>query len=448
MVSMLSRLRSLVLRLAGSQVPRPADGVVVLAVLAIAVITAYGASQYSGMTQSDAIPVLNSDMLRWSFGIRTQVILPTWIAVLVAALLARRRWPDSRILAHGAIQLLFIELAFHSYEVGHYTDLIGLGGLFGGIVLGWWLFEIPLVRAGVVTFIAVVFATTVAEQRGMIPYAPLLDRSPFEAGHLAGEWLFPGPALLSFSLLAAVAFLFLAGMQRLRVAQQQLERSNRLIRRYVPAQLAEKILAGEHTGTGHPERRKVTLFFSDVVGFTDSADRMEAEDLSALLNEYLSEMTSIADSFGATINQFVGDGIMIFFGAPEATTDSDHALRAVRMALAMQRRMGELGEKWFREGIQTPFCVRIGINTGVASVGDFGSEGRTTYSAIGNQTNLTARIQDHCEPGKVLISHTTWALVEDKIPCEEQGEIEVKGLHYPVRVYKVMEEAPPDAGAA
>jgi class 3 adenylate cyclase len=110
------------------------------------------------------------------------------------------------------------------------------------------------------------------------------------------------------------------------------------------------------------------------------------------------------------------------------------------MALVMQQRMGELRKKWFAEGIQTPFSIRIGLNTGVASEGDFGSEGRNTYSAIGNQTNLTARIQDHCEPGKVLISHTTWGLVKDEIPCEERGEIQVKGVHYPVRVYEVAEE--------
>ena len=191
-------------------------------------------------------------------------------------------------------------------------------------------------------------------------------------------------------------------------------------------------MSGEHTGAAQPERRKVTLFFSDVVGFTNSADQMEPEDLASLLNEYLGEMSKIADAFGATVNQFVGDGIMIFFGAPEATSDSDHALRAVRMSLTMQQRMSELGEKWFAEGIQTPFRIRIGINTGMASVGDFGSEGRTTYSAIGNQTNLTARIQDHCEPGKVLISHTTWALVKDEIACEDRGEITVKGIHYPM----------------
>ena len=120
-------------------------------------------------------------------------------------------------------------------------------------------------------------------------------------------------------------------------------------------------------------------------------------------------------------------------------SDRDHALRAVHMALAMQRRMEEMRQQWFEGGIQTPFRIRIGINTGVASVGDFGSEGRTTYSAIGNQTNLTARIQDRCEPGRVLISHTTWALVHDEIPCKARGEIEVKGLHYPIKVYEVTD---------
>jgi class 3 adenylate cyclase len=110
--------------------------------------------------------------------------------------------------------------------------------------------------------------------------------------------------------------------------------------------------------------------------------------------------------------------------------------------------MSELGRKWFATGVQAPFRIRIGINTGTASVGDFGSEGRITYSAIGNQTNLAARIQVACEPGKVLISHPTWALVKDQIPCKERGEIRVEGLHYPVRVYEVDWEASQESGDA
>jgi class 3 adenylate cyclase len=311
-------------------------------------------------------------------------------------------------------------------------------------------------RAGWATILygtGLLLGAVVLEQLGVIPYAPVLKERAIDAQ------VVPAWASLHLTVIVLISFFVFALLQlsvsareaqreklreaheKLRRANERLETSTRLIRRYVPTQLAEKILAGEHSGDRRPERRKLTLFFSDVVEFTPAADQMEPEDLSDLLNEYLAEMAAIADSAGATVNQFVGDGIMIFFGAPEATSDRDHALRSVRMAQAMQRRMSELGKKWYEDGIQTPFRIRIGINTGVASVGDFGSKGRKTYSAVGNQTNLTARIQDHCTPGRILISHSTWALIRENIPCEERGEIEVKGLHYPVRVYEVAQEA-------
>lgn len=239
-------------------------------------------------------------------------------------------------------------------------------------------------------------------------------------------------ALVMANFLFCILVLSAHRWMEARVAQ-----SHRLIRRYVPSQLADRILAGGHDETTKHERRKLTIFFSDVAGFTNLSDEQDAEELAGVLNEYLSEMTGIADRFGATVNQLVGDGIMIFFGAPAATDDRDHALRAVRMAHEMQRRMVELRERWFKRGIQHPFRIRIGINTGFASVGDFGSPGRMMYSAIGQQTNLAARIQAHCEPDRILLSHSTWALVQDAVPCTPRGEIEVKGLHYPVLVYEV-----------
>ncbi len=437
---MLSRLRSLLLRLAGSPELRPADGVVAAAAIMLPVTAGTAALAYHALANPDVLPFIDRDVQGTVFAIQTRIVVPGWIGFLLAGVVARRRWPDSRPLAHGAVQFAVMIVAWGSYALGHYTDLFGALGLFGVTAVGLLLFDTRIVRAGIISFAVVVIATTVAEQVGVLPYAPLFAEPPFEAGRLATSWLLIWGGI-SILLLLAVAFSFVAGMQLLRDRERQLRRATTLIRRYVPAQLAEKFLAGAHTEALRHERRKVTLFFSDVVGFTEAADQMEGEDLAALLNEYLSEMAKVADSFGATVNQFVGDGIMIFFGAPEATDDRDHALRAVRMALVMQRRMTELRAKWFGEGIQTPFRIRIGINTGVASVGDFGSEGRTTYSAIGNQTNLTARIQSHCEPGRVLISHTTWALVNDEIACKERGEIEVKGLHYPVRVYEVMETA-------
>lgn len=121
----------------------------------------------------------------------------------------------------------------------------------------------------------------------------------------------------------------------------------------------------------------------------------------------------------------------------------DGGLRCVLMAQAMQHRMLELRDQWLPRVVQTPFSIRTGINTGVASVGGFGSEGRKTYSAIGNQTN-TVRIQEACEPGAILVSQTTWALIHEQIRCRDCGEITIKGLHYPVRVYEV--ESDPSAG--
>jgi len=158
-----------------------------------------------------------------------------------------------------------------------------------------------------------------------------------------------------------------------------------------------------------------------------------------VLNEYLSEMTAIGKHHGATIDKFVGDAIMIFFGAPLATNDRDHALRAVRMAMAMQQRMAALRAKWLADGFEHPFHIRIGINTGQASIGNFGSRERMDYTAIGRQVNLAARLQAQCEPDRILLSHSTWVLVKDVIACVSKGDIQVRGFREPVSVYEVSE---------
>lgn len=276
-----------------------------------------------------------------------------------------------------------------------------------------------------------------------VPFAPLLlvhdmelQRDPVY-GYLL---LFILMLVFAFSM-ALVVLLMQArrlAQQRLDEAKTRLDHSSRLIARYVPSQLADKIARGEHSESCRPERTRLTVFFSDVEGFTEASDRLDPEDLADLLNEYLSEMVAIADLHGATINQIVGDGIMAFFGAPQATNDQDHALRAVRMALAMQQRMTELKDVWVTRGIPRPFQIRIGINTGHASVGDYGSPGRKLYSAIGVQTNLAARIEAQCAPGSILISSSTWALVQDQVSCADRGELLVKGMRYPVRVYEVL----------
>jgi len=260
----------------------------------------------------------------------------------------------------------------------------------------------------------------------------------------------PATCALMFGLSVLMAFVskrLQVGEQGLRRASlaltatnRELEEAQALLSRYVAPQLAEQIAAGRGESVERHERRKLTIFFSDIKDFTATTDAMEPEDMAVVLNRYLREMVEIADSHGGTVAQISGDGLFIFFGAPTIRSDREHALQAVQMAIAMQQRMASLQREWFDAGVEHPFEIRCGINTGMATVGGFGSGCRREYTAIGMQTNLAARLEAACTPGEILISHSTWALVKDEVTCEAAGELTVKGFHRPLRSYQVCFE--------
>ncbi len=214
------------------------------------------------------------------------------------------------------------------------------------------------------------------------------------------------------------------------------------ITKYIDRNVAEKIFEGEFAAELTHRRIKLTLFFSDIKDFTQFTDSADPEEVAKLLNEYLGEMAQIVRRWGGTIPQFTGDSIFAIFGAPDSLGVREDALACVRMAIDMQARMKELRVKWWNEGVQFPFEIRCGIHTGMANVGNYGSDGFMEYSAIGLNTNLASRLEQICQPGQVFISHATWALINNEIPCEEVGAIEVKGFHYPVQTYRVLQDMP------
>ena len=284
----------------------------------------------------------------------------------------------------------------------------------------------------------------VLENAGWLPYAPVLVGRDIEA-QAGTVWfftmLFATSVVFCFCFLLCLMILSARRVQEseLKRMHEALERTNRLVQRYIPTQLAERLGRDHDTGLSVPERRRLTIFSSDIEGFTHASDELDAEELAGILNEYLSEMMQIADRYHATVSHIAGDGMLILFGAPRATGDRDHALRAVRMAQAMQRRMRELQDSWFRRGFERPFRIRIGINTGIASVGDFGSEGRKLYSAVGVHVNLAMRIQSFCEPGRILMCRDTAALIKGEIHTVSRGQIPIKHLQQPVQVHEVVE---------
>jgi class 3 adenylate cyclase len=390
----------------------------------------------------DVAPYVAPSFLPLAFRMQLATIV-AWTVVVVACIALRRRRTGSTGLVVVTLALCVYELVYGSYFFGLYTSVFSGLTIIASWAVGLVLFPKRAIWFAFAVLAVCVLGITIAEQMGLLPYGPLFRDAPFHGGFLHPSWLLSmgGVTVLMMVSIGLVLHFVIDRWHdreaKLAVASEQIARANDVISRYVASQLAEQVRAGNYGTLDRHERRRLTLFFSDIEDFAATADMMEPEDLSALLNEYLSEMTSIAERHGATIDKFVGDAIMIFFGAPSATSDADHALRAVRMALEMQARLANLREKWLARGIEKPFRVRMGINTGQASIGNFGSQTRLEYTAIGRQVNLAARLQAQCEPGRILLSHATWVFVRDEIPCVPRGEISLKGFREPVKAYEV-----------
>ena len=227
--------------------------------------------------------------------------------------------------------------------------------------------------------------------------------------------------------------------EELAIKSNSMEQLSNQISKYLSPQVYESIFTGKKEVKVASHRKKLTVFFSDIAGFTEAADRMESEELTELLNHYLTEMSQIALEHGATIDKYVGDAIVIFFGDPESRGVKEDALACVHMAVAMRARLKDLQDIWRDSGIDKPLQCRIGINTGFCTVGNFGSEDRMDYTIIGNGVNLASRLESSATPGEILISYETYALVKDEISCESRGQIQVKGIAAPVETFQVID---------
>jgi len=209
------------------------------------------------------------------------------------------------------------------------------------------------------------------------------------------------------------------------------------ISKYLSPQIYKSIFSGEKDVVISTERKKLTIFFSDIKDFTETAEHLQPEELTNLLNEYFTEMSVIAHAHGATVDKFIGDAILAFFGDPETRGAREDANACLDMAIAMQRRMGELKGEWRRRGIEKPFEVRMGINTGYCNVGNFGSADRMDYTIIGAEANLAARLQGIAEPGGIVISYETWAHVQDRVRVHRLDPITLKGISGEIVPYAV-----------
>jgi class 3 adenylate cyclase/tetratricopeptide (TPR) repeat protein/ribosomal protein L40E len=202
---------------------------------------------------------------------------------------------------------------------------------------------------------------------------------------------------------------------------------------YTPKHLAEKILSSKSALEG--ERKQVSVLFVDVSGFTSLSERLDPEDVHGLMNRAFELMLTEVHRYEGTVNQFLGDGIMALFGAPIA--HEDHAQRAVHAALGIQKALeGYKEDLEGRRGIN--FQVRQGINTGLVVVGRIGSDLRMDYTAVGDTTNVAARLQQAAGPGRIMISEVTYRMVSGYFHTRPLGEIPLKGKAEPIHAWEVV----------
>jgi adenylate cyclase len=207
--------------------------------------------------------------------------------------------------------------------------------------------------------------------------------------------------------------------------------------RYLPRQVYQSIFEGRQDARIGCSRKKLTVFFSDIVGFANETEGVEPEDFTFILNGYLNRMAQVVSKHGGTLDKFIGDAVLVFFGDPESNGVAEDAAACVWMALEMKEAIVELNREWLTKGIRQGFEVRMGISTGFATVGNFGSDERMDYTIIGKQVNLANRLQAAAQAGEILIGEETWLLVRDVFRCVAKKPVQAKGFERPIQTYAV-----------
>lgn len=255
-----------------------------------------------------------------------------------------------------------------------------------------------------------------------------------DAHHSSMQWTAQGEEDLSF--FSALANLVASSVQRWLLTQKLRNEAairQRLERYHSPAVVQQLITVGAlPEGRLPPAEGEISILFADIVGFTALSERLSPVRIAELLNGLFEEMLQEVFAVGGTLDKYIGDCIMAFFGAPELQLD--HAERAVAAAKGMLARLDKLNASRI---LGEPLQLRIAINSGKAVVGDVGSSQRVDYTALGATINLASRMEAICPPGECVVSEDTYTMLAQKQGWEEMGEYRFKGIHRPVRVYQV-----------
>lgn len=267
-------------------------------------------------------------------------------------------------------------------------------------------------------------------------FSGFIDKATQSIGFGSSEGLSFLFFTLNIGLISTVIFILVfyfvwSGEELKKMLEAEKNRMEKLavkLSKYLSPEVYDSIFSGKRDVKIEAYRKNLTIFFSDIAGFTETSENMEHEQLVIWLNNYLNKMADTTLRYQGTLDKFIGDTVMVFFGDPQTSGEKEDALRCVLMAMEM-RAIAK----------QMKINIRIGVNSGECTVGNFGSENRMDYTIIGKNVNLAARLESNSKPGEILISESTYEFVKDVIRCEERGKIRVKGIDRDIMTYWAVE---------
>jgi class 3 adenylate cyclase len=381
------------------------------------------------------------DWIDWGFSKAyfqyNRIMGMTWLVFLAFGFWLRRQHPENLPFTHAMIQYNAVSVAFICYIFGSVTHpapfllTVTLG------TLNFLLFDLKLALPWLVTFTGLTAVSSAAVLTGVLPYGPMFASSPFGSGRISPLY-YVGTILLVMTIfllmLVLVAYIFKRWRDRERKVAEMTDLLKKMFGRYLSTEVMNTMIENPLALEMGGERRSVTIMMTDLRGFTALSERLEPERVVQLLNGYFEVMVEEVLKYNGTINEFIGDALLVVFGAPQEMPD--RAEMAIACAIAMQNAMGRVNAENRQNGLPE-LEMGIGLNETEVVVGNIGSSKRSKYAVVGSGVNMTSRIESYTVGGQILISESVRRQAEGLLRVDAQREVLPKGAETPLKIYEI-----------
>ena len=360
-----------------------------------------------------------------------------WIPLLLLGLWLRRRSPENRVFAHVVMQYNAIHVSLICYAFGPVTHpapfllAMALG------TLNFLLFEKKIALPWLVTFTTLTVGFSIATWAGLMPYAPIFTSSAFTNGtvepyYFVGTMVFTMVIFLLMILLSA--YIFARWRDREKKVGEMTDFLKKMFGRYLSTEIMNSMIENPLALELGGERRRVTIMMTDLRGFTALSERLQPERVVQMLNAYFEVMVEEVLKYNGTINEIIGDALLVIFGAPQEMPD--RAEQAIACAIDMQNAMGRVNEENRTNGLPE-LEMGIGLNEAEVVVGNIGSRKRSKYAVVGSGVNMTSRIESYTVGGQILVSESVYEQACEILRIDSQWEAFPKGAERPLKIYEV-----------